>query len=134
MDQGESRQFDCGVGLGNIHGKKSQQAGQQSQSTGKNCIVRQVDEIQEKLKELGLFSLEKTLRDLVNVYQYLMQYKVRPYSMVPSDSTRGNGDKMKHKKLHLNIRKQFSIMSMTKHQNTLPREVVACPSVDKVKA
>lgn len=33
--------------------------------------------------------------------------KARPFSVVPSDRTRGSGLKIKYKKSHLNIRKNF---------------------------
>lgn len=40
------------------------------------------------------------------------------FCVVPSDRARRNGFKLKHKKLHLNIRKHFTV-SVTKHWNTL---------------
>ena len=51
--------------------------------------------------------------------------------MVPSDRTRGNGHKLKHKKFCLKMRKNFLPLRVT--EPGLPREVVESPSPEIFK-
>ncbi|RMC09947.1 hypothetical protein DUI87_12734 [Hirundo rustica rustica] len=87
---------------------------------------------------LGWISLKKRwLRgDLINVYQYLKGgYQEDGASIFPGVSscrTRGKGQKLKHKKFHLNM-KNFFTVCVTEHWNKLPREVVESPSLEIFK-
>jgi len=53
--------------------------------------------------------------------------------VVPRDRTRGNGHKLKLKKFHLNMRKNFFPLRVMEPWNRLPREVVKSPSLEKFK-
>ncbi|KFQ49156.1 hypothetical protein N334_01187, partial [Pelecanus crispus] len=94
---------------------------------------------EERLRELGLLSLEKRRLwgDLIAAFQYLKgAHKKdgdRHFITACCDRRRDNGFELKEGRFRLDKRKKFFTMRVVRHWNTLPREVEDVPSLETFK-
>jgi len=95
---------------------------------------------EDRLRELGLFSLEKRrlCGDLLRAFRYLKGAYRKDgeglFTRVCSDRTGGNGCKLKEGRFRLDTRKKFFTVRVVKHWHRFPREAVAAPSLEVFKA
>ncbi|GAB0204785.1 triadin [Grus japonensis] len=94
---------------------------------------------EDRLRELGLFSLEK--RRLQGDLIVALPVPEGAYKKAGeglfirecSDRTRGNGFKLKEGPFRLGIRKKFFTVRVVRYWHRLPREVVDAPSLEVLK-
>ncbi|KAK4828787.1 hypothetical protein QYF61_000844 [Mycteria americana] len=96
-----------------------------------------LDSLERHAHPVSPAKVHEDAHDLINVFKYLKgeckEEGAKHFSVVPSDRTRGNGHKLKQRRCHLNIRKHFFTMRVTKHWHRLPRELVESPSLEIFK-
>ncbi|KAF4804139.1 hypothetical protein TURU_010578 [Turdus rufiventris] len=95
---------------------------------------------EDRLRELELFILEKKIfqNDIIAALQFLKgAYKKngeRLFTRACTDRTRRNGFKLQDWRLKLGVSKKLFIVSMVRHWNRLPREVVGAQFLEVFKA
>ncbi|KFO09792.1 hypothetical protein N312_03165, partial [Balearica regulorum gibbericeps] len=105
-------------------------------------LIRGLEHVsyEDRLRELGLFTLEKRRLqgDLIAVYQTRTgAYRKDGEGLRMrecSDRTRGNGFKLKEGRFRLDVRKKVFTVRVVRHWKRLSRAVVDAPSLEVFKA
>ena len=105
-------------------------------------MIRDVEHLpyEDRLRELGLFSLEKRrLRGDVNAaFQYIKgvykQEGSQLFERVDKSRTRCSGFKMREGRFRLDVREKFFTVRVVRSCHRLLREVVDAPSLEVFKA
>jgi len=94
----------------------------------------------ERLRELGLFNLEKKRLwgHLIAAFQYLKGACRKDgeylFSKTCCDRTRSNGFMLREGRFSLDVRKKFLTIRAVKQWNRFPREVVEAPSLGTLQS
>jgi len=105
-------------------------------------MIRRLEPLccEERLRELGLFSLEKRRlwADVIVAFWYLKEAdknrEDRLFSRACCNRTKGNSFTLKEGRFRLDIRKKFFSLRVVRHWNRLPREAVAALSLEVFEA